>query len=156
MKKAIYLLFLSVFLTLQGNSQNQVWHTDMAKASQISIEENKPLLMFFTGSDWCGWCKRLQREVFLTDEFKNWAKDNVVLVELDFPRRKQLDKKTQIQNYQLQNLFKVRGYPSVIFAKPEKKEGNKMNLNQIGSTGYVKGGTDKWLLTVNSFLKTKT
>ena len=63
------------------------WHTDMSKATDISIKENKPIFLFFTGSDWCGWCIRLQKEVFKTPEFIKWAKDNVVLVELDFPRK---------------------------------------------------------------------
>ncbi len=152
MKKTIYLLFISAFLMLKGNAQDQVWHTDMNSAVQISVSENKPLLMFFTGSDWCGWCKRLQKEVFLTSDFKEWAKDNVVLVELDFPRRKKIDKNIQIQNHQLQNIFKVKGYPTIVFAMPENTEGKKINLNHKGSLGYVKGGAEKWLKTAKSII----
>ena len=64
------------------------WHTDINEASAIAKKENKPMMLFFTGSDWCGWCVRLQNEVFRTPEFEAWAKANVILVELDFPRSK--------------------------------------------------------------------
>ena len=74
-------------------------HTDVEKAVEISVKTEKLLFfLFFTGSDWCGWCKRLVSEVFQKEEFKNWAKDNVVLVELDFPKRKKLSEKLQVQN----------------------------------------------------------
>ena len=62
------------------------WYTDINEASAIAKKENKPMMLFFTGSDWCGWCVRLQNEVFRTPEFEKWAKENVVLVELDFPK----------------------------------------------------------------------
>ncbi|GAB1855428.1 hypothetical protein MHTCC0001_02620 [Flavobacteriaceae bacterium MHTCC 0001] len=153
MKKIIYLLFISAVLTANVNAQDQFWHTDMTKASETAIEKNKPLLMFFTGSDWCGWCIRLQKEVFKTSDFKKWADENVVLVELDFPRRKKLDQNIQIQNYQLQHLFKVKGYPTVVFANPEKKEDSKMNLNHLGSTGYIKGGVSEWLNVAKAIIK---
>ena len=64
-----------------------VWHTDMNKAVALSNKLKKPMLLFFTGSDWCGWCIRRQKEVLKTPEFEAWAKKKVVLVELDFPRR---------------------------------------------------------------------
>ncbi len=153
MKKTIYLLFILGCLSLSASAQKITWHTDMGKASEIAIEENKPLLMFFTGSDWCGWCIKLQKEVLKTSDFETWAKDNVVLVELDFPRRTKLDKQTQIQNYQLQNLFKVRGYPTVVFANPEKQDDGKMNLQHLGSTGFVRGGAEKWLAVAEDIIK---
>ena len=62
-----------------------VWVTDLPVAQAQAKKENKLVLMNFTGSDWCGWCKKLQKEVFSTKEFEQYAKDNVVLVEIDFP-----------------------------------------------------------------------
>ena len=92
MKK--FLTLLLVTLSINGFAQQKVtWHTDVEKAVEISVKTEKPLFLFFTGSDWCGWCKRLVSEVFQKEEFKNWAKDNVVLVELDFPKRKKLSEK---------------------------------------------------------------
>jgi thioredoxin-related protein len=91
---AIPLLFLAISCGAQkenaskNSDEGLVWHTDMNQAIAISQKENKPMMLFFTGSDWCGWCIRLQKEVFLTETFTKWAKENVVLVELDFPRSK--------------------------------------------------------------------
>lgn len=131
------------------------WHTDLSKASELSIKEKKPLMLFFTGSDWCGWCIRLQKEVFKTDEFTKWAKENVILVELDFPKRTPQDEATRLQNFNLQKTFQVRGYPTVWFVNPQLQEENKMNLDALGSTGYVAGGPEKWLEGANSIIKNK-
>ena len=72
MKKAIVLsfLFLAVWTT---QAQELKWHTDISDAAKESLETKKPLMLFFTGSDWCGWCKRLQKEVFQTPEFEKWS-----------------------------------------------------------------------------------
>ena len=87
MKKILLIAFLTLTSMSIQAQEELTWHTDMSKATDISIKENKPMFLFFTGSDWCGWCIRLQKEVFKTPEFIKWAKDNVVLVELDFPRK---------------------------------------------------------------------
>jgi protein disulfide-isomerase len=121
-----------------------VWHTSVKEATEIANKEDKPLFMFFTGSDWCGWCIRLQKEVFKTPEFVAWAKDKVVLVELDFPRRTAQPDDIKMQNNQLQQMFQVQGYPTVWFAKAETKEG-KINFEKLGSSGYVAGGPTVWL-----------
>ncbi|WP_223551103.1 thioredoxin family protein [Aestuariivivens sp. NBU2969] len=152
MKRIIPTIVLTIFVNTLVVAQELTWHTDMTKASEIAIKENKPVMMFFTGSDWCGWCKRLQKEVFETLDFQTWAKDNVVLMELDFPRRTALDQATKVQNYQLQQIFKVSGYPTVFFVNPEKKPDGKMNLNSLGRTGYVRGGAQEWLTVANNFI----
>ena len=152
MKKIILLTIL--FLGIAVNAQELTWHTDMTKATEIAIKEKKPLLLFFTGSDWCGWCIRLQKEVLKTPEFAKWAKDNVVLVELDFPRRAQQSPELVKQNMELQQVLGVRGYPTVWFVNASKKDG-KVNLEQIGSTGYVAGGPSVWLDGANKILANK-
>ena len=131
--------------------ENQIWHTDINKAIAISTKEQKPMFLFFTGSDWCGWCIRLQKEVFKTPEFTTWAKEKVVLVELDYPRRTPQDPAIQQQNASLQQVFAVQGYPTVWFVKPTLKE-NKNNLEQLGSTGYLAGGPSVWLDNANSII----
>ena len=107
------------------------WHTDINEASAIAKKENKPMMLFFTGSDWCGWCVRLQKEVFNTPEFEKWAKENVVLVELDFPKNKPQSEAIKTQNRALQQQFAVRGYPTCWFVRPEKMSDGKTNLVQI-------------------------
>ena len=72
MKKLLSIILL--FLTINAFCQegDLTWHTDVNQAIETSIAEKKPLFMFFTGSDWCGWCIRLQKEVFFKPEFVKW------------------------------------------------------------------------------------
>jgi len=115
------------------------WMVDINKAYEESKKTGKPIMANFTGSDWCGWCKKLKAEVFDTPEFKAWAAKNVVLVELDFPRRFQLPENIKQQNYGLAQAFKVTGYPTIWVFNLTKGDDNKMNIEAIGKTGYVKG-----------------
>ena len=132
-------------------AQDLTWHTDLDKAITQSKKTKKPLLLFFTGSDWCGWCIRLQKEVLKTPEFEKWAKDNVVLVELDFPRRTPQVPEIQKQNMELQQFFQVQGYPTVWLVNATKKDG-KVNFEKLGSTGYVAGGPTVWLQGANKII----
>ncbi len=154
MKKII--LFTILFLGIAVNAQELTWHTDMTKATEIAIKEKKPLLLFFTGSDWCGWCVRLQNEVLKTPEFKKWASENVVLVELDFPRRTPQEESLKQQNAQLAQALGVQGFPTLYFVTPSKTPDNKVNLNNFGSQGYVAGGPVKWLEGANQIMKNKS
>lgn len=151
MKKIIVTLLL-VLGSLSVEAQELTWHKDMNKAIGISKKENKPLFLFFTGSDWCGWCIRLQKEVFKTPEFIDWAKKNVVLVELDFPRKSTQSDAEKQQNMELQQVFAVRGYPSVYFVKAGELNG-KTNFEQLGNTGYVAGGPTAWLNVANPMIQ---
>ncbi len=152
-------IFVIAFLTLTSMSiqaqEELTWHTDMSKATDISIKENKPLFLFFTGSDWCGWCIRLQKEVFKTPEFIKWAKENVVLVELDFPRKNNQTDAVKTQNAQLQQQLQVRGYPTVWFVSATKTAEAKVNLNALGSSGYVAGGPKVWIDGANQIIQKK-
>lgn len=152
MKKIVIIvcLFLST-LTIQAQ-EGLTWHTDLNKAIEVSNKESKPLFLFFTGSDWCGWCIRLQKEVFNTPEFTAWAKEKVVLVELDFPRRTPQAEALKLQNNQLQQLLAVQGYPTVWFVTPTVTATGKTNLVQLGSTGYVAGGPNNWIAGANEIL----
>ena len=151
MKKVtiILILFLASFSSYA--QEELTWHTDLNKAIEISNQESKPLFLFFTGSDWCGWCIRLQKEVFKTPEFIAWAKEKVVLVELDFPRNTPQSQEIKKQNSELQQFFAVRGYPTVWFAKPTLLD-NKTSFEQLGSTGYLAGGPTVWLKTANEII----
>lgn len=150
MKKIALTLFLVIgSFTIQA--QELTWQTDMNKAVELSKKSHKPLLLFFTGSDWCGWCMRLQNEVFKTPEFTSWAKEHAVLVELDYPRRTPQSDAIKAQNSQMQQMFQVQGYPTVWFVKPTVKDG-KTNFEQLGSTGYVAGGPSKWIEGANQIV----
>lgn len=153
MKKVI-LLFLLVFSTQFVQAQDLVWHTNVKEAIKISEKQKKPLLLFFTGSDWCGWCIRLQKEVLKTPEFEKWAKDNVVLVELDFPRRTPQALELKQQNSELQQAFAIKGFPTIHFAKAVTKDG-KVNFEGLGSSGYLAGGPAVWLANADEIIKKK-
>ena len=155
MKNLLTILLLAFTLNVYAQKQEIIWHTDIEKAIDISIKTEKPLFLFFTGSDWCGWCKRLVKEVFIKPDFAIWASKNVVLVELDYPRRIKLPESTQEQNRELGQLFQVRGYPTGWFVIPESKEINKLNLVKLGSQGYVSGGSEAWITGANEILKNK-
>lgn len=150
--KKIFLLLLLIASTLSVSAQEQDWQIDVKGAADLAIQKKKPLMLFFTGSDWCGWCIRLQKEVFKTPEFTKWANENVVLVELDFPRRKPLPPELVRQNAELQQMFGVRGYPTVWLVTPTKING-QVNFERLGSTGYVAGGPQAWINSANLILK---
>lgn len=153
--KRILILLVLVLGSFTGQSQELKWHTDVKEAIAISTKENKPMLLFFTGSDWCGWCIRLQKEVLKTPEFNEWAKDKVVLVELDFPRRTPQSIELKKQNNELQQAFGVQGYPTVHFANGVTKDGVS-SFKGLGSTGYVAGGPAAWLAVADEIVKTNT
>jgi thioredoxin-related protein len=152
--KKIILVFAFIISGFMVQAQELTWHTDMAKATELSLKENKPLLLFFTGSDWCGWCIKLQKDVLKTADFAAWAPQNVILVELDFPRSKPQDQAIKLQNQQLAQTFGIQGYPTVWFVKPVKGEDNKVNLSGLGSLGYDKSATN-WITNANTFLGKK-
>jgi len=155
MKHLLAVVLIAFSLNGFAQQKELVWHTDVNKAIELSVKTEKPLFMFFTGSDWCGWCKRLVKEVFIKPEFAAWATKNVVLVELDFPRRTKLPEATQKQNSELNQMFGVRGFPTIWFVAPEVKTDGKVNFNKLGSQGYVAGGPKAWIAGANNILSNK-
>jgi len=89
------------------------WYTDLDEAKAVAAKENKPLLVDFTGSDWCGYCIKLHAEVFDKPEFEAFAK-NYVLVELDFPNKKPQPAEEKAKNKATQAKFGVSGFPTVL------------------------------------------
>jgi thiol-disulfide isomerase/thioredoxin len=131
------------------------WLVNVDEAYAKSKKTGKPIMANFTGSDWCGWCKRLSAAVFLTPEFKKWAAQNVILLELDFPRRKEIPQEIQAQNASLQQAFRVSGYPTVWVFDLDKDKNNQYSIRALGKTGYtptVKEFTDG----VNQMLTKRT
>ena len=139
-------LFITAFcifgLSVAANAQSSAglsWTTDLNKALELSNASKKPVFGFFTGSDWCGWCHKLQRDVFAKPAFVEWAKKNVILLELDFPRGKQLPAELASQNNSLAKQFKVQGFPTVWYFFGEKDKSGNVNLRPLGSHGYPSG-----------------
>lgn len=152
--KKIFLITLFLVGAFATQAQELKWYTDVREAITVSNKEQKPMLMFFTGSDWCGWCIRLQNEVLKTPEFTKWAKDNVILVELDYPRRTPQTPELKNQNNELQQAFGIQGFPTVFFTSAESKDG-KVNFKGLGQTGYVAGGPSAWLTVAEGIVHPK-
>jgi len=117
------------------------WVTDYDKGINMSIQKNLPSMLFFTGSDWCSWCKKLKLQVFDTPEFKKWAKNNIIPIELDSPRN------NRDAHKDLETKYNVGGYPTVVFLD--------VNQNVIGKSGYNPGGASSWISDAESKLNIK-
>ena len=152
MKKIILIAFFFIGISV-SQAQELKWYTDVKEAIKVSNKEKKPLLLFFTGSDWCGWCIRLQKEVLKTPEFNKWASEKVILVELDFPRRTAQPEAIKTQNNELQQVFGIQGFPTIYFANAKVNKEGKINFEGLGSTGYVAGGPSAWIATAEPFVK---
>ena len=90
------------------------WLDDYKKAQQEARASNKFLLLDFTGSDWCGWCKKFDKEILSQSQFQDYARENLVLVELDFPRTKPQSPELRRQNQELANQYQVQGFPTIV------------------------------------------
>jgi len=153
MKTILFSTLLFLSSSLFSQVEKLTWHTDLLKAIEISTKEKKPLMLFFTGSDWCGWCIRLQKEVFYQTEFIEWANDNVVLVDIDFPNNKSKQStELQQQNNMLYQQFGIQGFPTIHFVRPDKIDG-KTNLPSLGNTGYRAGGPAAWISEANTYIQ---
>ena len=121
------------------------WTEDHAKGLQDAKAGNKLVLMDFTGSDWCGWCKKLDREVFSTPEFQDYARKNLVLVELDFPQQKPVSPETKKQNTILAQRYHVQGFPTIVVLNAAGK--------QVGELGYMEGGPKAFIAALEKLPK---
>jgi len=146
----------------ESGEKGLTWQADVNKAYDLSQATHKPIFAFFTGSDWCGWCHKLQREVFNKPAFITWANKNVVLLELDFPRNKQLPEAIVQQNQSLQQFFQVTGYPTIwMFNLSKDASTNQMMVSALGSLGYPAGAENgreevKFLENANAVLANKS
>lgn len=122
------------------------WHDSLTAAIAEAKANDKLILADFTGSDWCHYCVKLKKEVFDTPEFKSWASDNVVLLELDFPKRSQLSPAVREQNEMLKSRFNITSYPTVLLLDAEGNIQAKM--------GYERGkSSSQWVQLAESKLQ---
>ncbi|MEN7973719.1 MAG: thioredoxin family protein [Verrucomicrobiota bacterium] len=136
MKK--WLVVLAAVAVGAGAFASEGWETDFEKASAKAKAENKHILMDFSGSDWCGWCVKLDKEVFSRKAFREYAKENLILVLVDFPRAKSTQSaELKKQNEELKQKFGVRGFPTVYILSPEGKP--------VAKTGYQAGGPEAYI-----------
>jgi thioredoxin-related protein len=143
--KRVFLVAISIMASIACAHAELNWLTDFDAAQAKGKSDNKLVLLNFTGSDWCGWCKRLNAEVFSNPQFQEYAAKNLVLVELDFPRFKQQSEAVKKQNEQLAGKYRIEGFPTVIVLNA----GGKV----VGELGYMPGGPDAFIAALEQMRK---
>ncbi|MBT6047573.1 MAG: thioredoxin family protein [Candidatus Scalindua sp.] len=126
------IVFIVIAMLYCSKTEATNWETDLKKASSAAKESGKYMLLDFSGSDWCGWCIRLEKEVFSQKAFKDFAEENLVCVLVDFPSAKVQPKELKQQNMDLAEEYDVKGYPTIIILSPDG--------NPVAKTGYLQGG----------------
>ena len=131
--KKILIAVLAATVFWQANAAEATWLTDLPQAQTQAKSEKKIVLMDFTGSDWCGWCIKFKKEVLDTQEFQAYAAKSVVLVEVDFPNKKEQSADLKTANAALKAKYKIDGFPTLVVLDQDGKE--------IGrQVGYAEGG----------------
>lgn len=121
------------------------WLTNYKQAQDEAKTNKKLLLVDFTGSDWCGWCIKLDKEVFSTPEFKEYATKNLVLMEVDFPRRKEVSATLKSQNEELAQKHGIQGFPTIVVLNSDGKK--------VGELGYTPGGPSAFIAELEKLRK---
>lgn len=132
-------LFAIGFICMSfGQSHNVKWEKDYDKALKKAKKHDKPILLFFTGSDWCGPCKKLVADFFESNKFENIAKESFVLYEADFPHNKDLiTDKQRKKNYYLSRMYDVTSYPTIVIVdKNENEIARKKSYNLMRDPTY--------------------
>jgi thioredoxin-related protein len=145
---ALFVLFIFLFTSCNNgqsaSSDGLNWENNLETALQQAKKENKAVLVNFTGSDWCIWCKRLSSEVFQQKEFKKYADESLVLVMLDFPKDKPQTPETQSYNRDLAQKYGIQGFPTILIFNSQGK--------MVAQTGYQPGGPEKYVEHIKSYL----
>lgn len=132
--------FVLPFLLLPAFAQEakDLWIQDFAKAKEQAKAEKKDLLIDFTGSDWCSWCVKLDKEVFSQSAFTGASPKDFILVKLDYPNDESLvTPEVKKQNEELRKLYSIRGYPTILLTDADGLV--------YGQTGYEAGGPEKYV-----------
>lgn len=140
--KLIFQTFL-LLISLTLSAQN--WELNLEKSKEIAQNENKHILLVFSGSDWCAPCIKLEKQIWTSKEFQNYAKDNLVLLRADFPRLKknQPTKAQQEHNNKLAENYNPNGYfPFVVLMDDKGKVLNQLGYKNIEPQSYIKAIND--------------
>jgi protein disulfide-isomerase len=145
MKKLAIGLWGAVLGAALSAAAGDAWVTDFEQAKKLAAEKKLPIIANFSGSDWCGWCIKLDKEVFSQPAFQEYASSNAVLFVADFPRRKEQPAEEKKQNEQLAERYGVEGFPTVLLLDSKGKV--------IGQTEYKPGGAEKYVEHLKALLQ---
>ena len=134
---------LASYVSGEGNEPE--WLDSYEEAVQLAKQTGRPILADFTGSNWCGFCVKLKKEVFDTPSFKSWAAENVVLLELDFPRPNLQADWIKKQNDQLRSRYEIVSYPTVMILNSDG--------SVIGKQGYMRGWPASWIAVASNTIQ---
>ena len=135
-----------VFLSAPFARADSGWLNDYKKAQQEATANHRFLLLDFTGSDWCGWCRKFDKEIWSQPQFKDYARENLVLLEVDFPRAKPQSVELKKQNQELAQQYEVQGFPTIVVLN-----GNGQKVWQYD--GYFPGGPDAFIAELEKLPK---
>jgi protein disulfide-isomerase len=142
--KKLLIVMLAGLVWMQVQAGDLTWGTDLPKALAQAKAEKKMVLMDFTGSDWCGWCIKFEKETLSTQKFADYAKTHLVLVVVDFPNKKPQSDALKAANKALGEKYGVDGYPTFVVLNADGKE--------IGrQVGYLRGGPDAFIAKLEKF-----
>lgn len=144
MRKLLFMCLLYAPMALCA----QEWNDDFKDAMAIAQQENNPIILVFSGSDWCAPCIKLDRDIWQSEEFKAYSKQNYVLYRADFPRKKENKLKDQLvqQNKELADRYNSKGYFPLVLVLDK-------NGKILGETGYHKSTPKEYITLLNSFKK---
>lgn len=142
--------FLLVFILMTmscmaaKDTNDDIWSENFEEVLRESKISNKPILINFTGSDWCRWCIILHKEVFDQPAFIDYAKNDLILFKADFPRRIKQSDELKKQNQELLEKYQIQGFPTILLIDHE--------LNVIGRTGYREGGEIQYIEHLKEYI----
>ncbi|QTN33377.1 thioredoxin family protein [Akkermansiaceae bacterium] len=146
MKHFLIALTSVAVLAASAIAGESAWLTDYEAAKKQAKAENKPIFINFTGTDWCGWCIKLEKEVFSKKEFQDYAKEHLVLMEVDFPNKKRQTPEVKAQNKKLDKEFGIEGYPTLFLLDADGKK-------LTDDIGYREGGPAAYVAHLKELLK---
>lgn len=120
-------------------------HTNWEDAKKAAADKGHPIMMVFSGSDWCGWCKKFEAEILTQPAFQDYAKDNMETFIADFPRNIQQSAELKQQNAALAQEYGISGYPTVMVVNPDG--------SVIKKTGYIQGGAENYVDHLKSIIE---
>lgn len=143
--KSILHTLTALVATASLSLASEGWMTDWEAAKAKSKAENKPIFINLTGTDWCGWCIKVEKEVFSQKAFKEFAAANLILMEADFPKKKELPAALKKQNEELKKQYLAGGYPTMYLLD---SEGKKLSED----LGELKGGTEGYIAKLKELI----
>lgn len=139
MRKKMLVLCFGLLLLIPSSvfAKGINWTEDLEQAKIEASETNKYIFVSFSGSDWCHWCIQLDKEVFSSEQFQAYAEEKLVMVLVDFPKRKKQSSEQKLKNEELSRQYRVRGFPSVALLNPQGE--------LVAMTGYRRGGAEAYI-----------